>query len=351
MIIHQDFTGGNIEVLAIEGQDVFLENQLRDTVGDWFYWAFCVEGAEGMTLTFHFPALRLGYFGPAVSHDLEEWTWLGSCDENYTTFTYTFGEMETKVYFAHSFLYHPGRFEKLAEELSLPVRELCQSGKGRRVPCVKLGDGKTQIILTSRHHACESTGDYVLEGVLRELVAHPIPDTTVFCVPFVDYDGVVDGDQGKGRAPYDHNRDYNADAEPLYPTTAAIRAYAEANGCHYGFDFHSPWHWGEQNDTVFIVQNSEEKLDRLIAFGNCLEAASTPDAFPYRQANDFPFGKDWNQPAPAFAHYMTARPENDLAFTLETAYFGTPALPTSASSLIALGRTFARALSAYISKR
>ena len=58
------------------------------------------------------------------------------------------------------------------------------------------GDGNQSVILTSRHHACESTGTYVLEGVLAELIENPIPDTKVFCVPFVDYEGVIRGDQG-----------------------------------------------------------------------------------------------------------------------------------------------------------
>ena len=44
------------------------------------------------------------------------------------------------------------------------------------------------------------------------------------CVPFVDYDGVVDGDQGKYRLPRDHECDYGRDVPPIYPETAAIRA-------------------------------------------------------------------------------------------------------------------------------
>ena len=75
MIIHQNFIGGNIKVVKQEGNTVYLENELRDTVGDWFYWAFCIEGAQGQTLTFKFQRDRLGYYGPAVSYDLEKWHW------------------------------------------------------------------------------------------------------------------------------------------------------------------------------------------------------------------------------------------------------------------------------------
>ena len=112
MKIHQDFTGGNIKVWKENGDHIYLENELRDTVEDWFYWAFCAEGAAGRTLTFHLQKNRLGYWGPAVSHDLQNWHWLNACSE--TEFVYSFGKNENKVYFAHSLLYHPERFAAFA---------------------------------------------------------------------------------------------------------------------------------------------------------------------------------------------------------------------------------------------
>ena len=97
--VDANFIGGNIKVKEISGDTVYLENELRDTNIDWFYWAFCVEGANGLTLTFKMQPTRLGYWGPAISHDLENWTWLDSLDGD--SFTYTFGKNEEKVYFAH----------------------------------------------------------------------------------------------------------------------------------------------------------------------------------------------------------------------------------------------------------
>lgn len=108
MKIHTNFIGGNSIVKNQTAQAVVLENELRDTTKDWFYWAFCVEGAQGKTITFHLQNSRLGYFGPAVSYDLETWHWLGSLDSP-SSFTYTFGETESTVYFAHHMLYHPNR--------------------------------------------------------------------------------------------------------------------------------------------------------------------------------------------------------------------------------------------------
>ena len=206
MQIRSDFIGGNIRLVNQTDTDVYLENELRDTTEDWFYWAFCVEGAENQTLHFHFQKNRLGYWGPAVSHDLVHWKWLGDVQEN--SFTYTFANGENRVYFAHHMLYHPNRFFDFCRQHNLEVKELCRGRLGTSVPCITFGSGEQSMILTARHHACESTGNYVLEGVLEQFLKTPIPNTRILCVPFVDYDGVLNGDQGKARAPYDHNRDY-----------------------------------------------------------------------------------------------------------------------------------------------
>lgn len=344
MKIHQNFTGGNIRVKEISGDTVILENELRDTEGDWFYWAFCVEGAEDREITFKFESKRLGYWGPAVSHDLKDWHWLDSVDGE--SFTYRFGSGESPVYFAHNMLYHPDRFIAFAESRALEVSELCRSRKGRSVPCLHIDDGNRSIIITARHHACESTGSYVMEGVLEELTASPIPNTRILCVPFVDYDGVLDGDQGKSRAPHDHNRDYT-DA-PIYPEVAAIRTHADRYGCNFGFDLHSPYHKGGNNDRIFIVRNKVEKLEKFDRFSALLESELTSDAMQYKKENDHPPLTGWNQPSPNFAFTTNSRPECDLAFTLESAYFGTKENKVSAERLISLGKCFAKAIRKYI---
>ena len=78
MKIHADYPGGNIKVISIDGDTVNVENELRTTKEDWFYFSFCVEGAEGKTLTFNFinGRNRIGYWGPAISYDYKAWHWL-----------------------------------------------------------------------------------------------------------------------------------------------------------------------------------------------------------------------------------------------------------------------------------
>ena len=345
MKIHGNFIGGNISVIKQCDNDIYLENEIRDSNYDWFYFAFCVEGAQGQEFKFHMQPDRLGYWGPAVSYDLENWHWLDSVDGN--SFTYKFGNNENKVYFAHNILYHPKRFARLADKLSLDITELCKSRKGRSVPCIHFGSGSKTVILTARHHACESTGSYVLEGVISELVRNPIENVRIFCVPFVDYDGVTDGDQGKGRNPHDHNRDYTPGIS-VYPETAAIKEYVNKNGCTFGFDFHSPWHKGGQNDYVFIVRNSVSKLDRTEHFAKILEKSVSADTMKYSSKNDAPPKTDWNQPCPSFGYTMNHRAECEIAHTLECAYFGTADNKISTEKMIEFGKCYAKAIKKYM---
>lgn len=352
MKIHQEFIGGNIEVEKIEDNHVYLKNQLRDITGTWFYWAFCIEGAEGKTLTFHFEEHRLGYLGPAISHDLKTFKWLNSLDDD-NSFTYTFGENEGKVYFAHDILYHPERFYKFCDERNIEVKEFCKSNKGSSVPFITFGNGDKTILLTARHHACESTGNYVLEGVLNNLLKDIPMDYKFICVPFMDFDGVINGDQGKQRIPHDHNRDYTKDATPIYAETKRIREIVDNGGVEFGFDFHSPWHKGSDHDTALIVHSNERSKALFDEFGKLLEEHITPDSFKYYTKNDLYVGRSWNAGGShTFSSYVIENPDGKLAFTLETPYFGTKDKQNvfTEESGIALGNSFAEAMKKYIEK-
>lgn len=348
MKIHQEFTGGNITVEKIEGNHVYLKNQLRDITGTWFYWAFCIEGAEGKTITFHFEEHRLGYFGPAISHDLKNWEWLNSLDDD-NTFTYTFKDTETKVYFAHDMLYHPDRFYDFAENKGVEIKEFCKSNKGNSVPFITFGEGEKTVLLTARHHACEATGNYVLEGVLANLLSD-IPNGYKFiCVPFVDFDGVISGDQGKQRIPHDHNQDYVPENSPIYAETAKIREIVKNGGVEFGFDFHSPWHKGSDHDTALIVHSSDEK-DIFDEFGRLFESEITEDSFKYYTENNLYVGRSWNKGGNhTFSSCVINNPDAKLAFTLETPYFGTKDKSNvfTEKSGIALGNSFANAFRKY----
>ena len=349
MKIHCDFQGGNIEVLEIGADNhIHLEPSLRDTSGKWFYWAFCVQGAAGKTLTFHFDENYVGYFGPAVSRDLKTWCWAGAdclLDEH-KGFTYHFSGEDDCVYFAHHMLYSAERFFSFAKKCDIPVKTLTHSNHGADVPYLHFGDGKKAIVLTARHHCCESTGSYVLEGVIEHLIRHLPSDYCVIAVPFMDMDGVLNGDQGKNRIPHDHNRDYIDN--PIYAEVKALMQLIENYQKRFVFDFHSPWHLGGRNDHVFFVQNyknpkGQEKLSKLFV------KACEQLPLRYTGEDDIAPNEGWNTiHNTSFAGHYAEYPEIELSFTLENAYFGILENKCEQDSLVKLGHAFAKALCEYI---
>ena len=366
--VTNEMTGGNIKVISINESsstvEVTLKNETRDSAAEWFYWAFRVDGAAGKKIKFTFQqSNKVGYYGAAVSTDLENWKWVNSTkgSTSDTSFTYTFGEDENTVYFAHHMLYHPDRFNELANELGLTVQTLCKSEKGRDVPYVQFGTGDKYIILTSRHHACESSGNYVLEGMLKELVKNVdlLKEYTVFCVPFVDYDGVVDGDQGKDRIPHDHNRYYDLDDSTLsiYNSIAAIKEFATTHNSVFAFDFHGPYHEGGSNDYQFFYKkapdetrtaNSNTFLSLFKSYSDSIGALGYDGT--YDSDSD---QSDYNlSTTPNCGNYMYKFvPTMDIAGTLETTYFGLGNNKFTNEKAVNSGIAFGQALEAYIAQK
>lgn len=347
MKILTDFIGSNIKIVSMEANKAVIEPDMRDSACDWFYWAFCAEGSEGESVSFSFErTAKLGRFGPAVSYDLKNWRWLGGEDE--FGFSYTF-KSSGRVYFAHDILYSALRFEEFANSGGLSVKTLCTSEKGRRVPYAEFGEGENAVLLTARHHSCESSGSYVLEGVISALRGAFLKDLKVITVPYIDYDGVYDGDQGKNRRPHDHNRDYTENS--IYNAVRAVKQLTENKRVLYAFDFHSPYHMGGRRDYPFIVHASDSKNTEI--FSGLLEQTTKGLPIAYSRENDVDYGCEWNKRhdmPEKCSGYFSARNENLLSFTLENPYFGTENTPIGEEYYHALGKCFADALLLYHSR-
>ena len=210
--IRSDYPGGNITVEKIDAAAgvVALRPDLRDTKGNWFHWDFTLSGAAGRTLRFQFPKGYdyLSSLGPAISRDGgKSWRWLnndGRRHEPNNAFDYTFAPDESETRFA----------------VSIPYTQ------------------KDWDAASARWRGREGVIDELLSGSPD---AEWIRDNAdcVF-VPFMDKDGVEDGDQGKNRRPHDHNRDYFAG---LYTSVRAFKELLvrESHGRRIVFfDLHSP---------------------------------------------------------------------------------------------------------------
>ncbi len=359
MQILKNVPSPNIRVIRQEENDVWLEPEQRDIIPGihWFYWHFAAEGAPNKTVRFHMgPWPVVGYCGAAVKHEGEGWRWAGKPIEDYTGFEYTFGPEETRVEFCHDFHYSFDRWTDLVSRLGLQdaAEVLTVSEKGRPVPLLRVGEGPRCALIACRHHACESTGSYVTEGLLREYLRSPLPQLRLLIVPFVDLDGVLDGDQGKNRFPHDHNRDYS-DA-PLYRSVEAVMRLAREEKPEFVFDLHSPWHFGDTNDhfymDLFGVTAQREKIDRFRAILEA-ESQNDPPAVRYRREYDEMLLKKHadrplDQKVPNFKEFFASRKEVSLICTMEMPYFGDPPFRVNEADMLRAGGTFLRAFGRYL---
>lgn len=251
--IFSDYPGGNIKIIDYKDNTVFVEQDLSGTNKWWFYWNFHAKSKNNREITFKFTNGEVvGPWGPAVSDDGLNWKWLGSSSIiNRSSFKYRFEDNEEK-YFSFAFPYTMKNFNIFyniyKNSKNIKYKELTISEQNRVVPLIVTGKKKTKkdIIFTCRHHACESSASYILEGLMEYIFNNKesklVNDYLIHIIPFVDIDGVENGEQGKNRFPHDHNRDYIN--RPIYRSTAAIMDYVDKLDVAFGIDFHSPHKWG-----------------------------------------------------------------------------------------------------------
>lgn len=291
-----------------------------------------------------------------MSRDDFLYEWLGAESKlDAQTFRMAFKESDDKVYFRLSFPYQLHHFERWAHTHAahprFKLQTLCDSEKNRNIPLAWIGDPQDPklIVLAARHHACESVASYVLEGVADELIRqnaalHSL-GIKVLLVPFINLDGVEDGDQGKSRIPHDHNRDY-IDA-PIYQSIRALTTLLEGLEPLALVDFHCPWIFGGTNDYPSLVKANPEIYTELERFGEILKRLSHGEII-YDGLHDVRAGEDWLPASPtqstatAFALRLGAK----LALTLEFPYFGAEVTITQNNAL-AFGRQFGQALLKY----
>jgi hypothetical protein len=355
--IDSSFPGGNIILHEIWGDDVYLEQDLRDTPVDWFYWSFRVRGAPARTLRFHFQGSdAVGPLGPAVSTDEgRTWQWAGGARDATTTFTYRFVGEPGEVRFSTGIGYVGSNLaDFVAKRPSLDrlhSETLCTSRHGRPVELLRIGDPerpRSRLVLTCRHHACEASASYVLEGVLTGMLDAQHVET--LAVPFMDKDGVEEGDQGKFRRPHDHWWDYEDGL--LYPEVAAVRTLLESfdDGTPLHFvDLHCPWLYGGRHETIHFVANAaEESWSAIQGVTSHLERSQS-GPLPFAMADNLAFGVDWNvdRGSPLTSHnWVQTLASTRLATVIEFPYALVHGVAVDAAGARHFGADLAAALRA-----
>jgi len=364
------FPGGNIVLERIEGDDVYLHQDLRDTAGFWFYWSFRVRGAAGRTLTFHFTQGNvLAARGPAVSTDGgHTWAWLGRAAVQDATFRYRFAADAGDVRFCMGMPYLEANLrEFLARHAGSPALKtatLATSQKGRPVERLHLGrlvEPEYRVLLTARHHACEMMAGWVLDGFCDAVLADDDlgrwyrGHVEVLAVPFVDKDGVEDGDQGKNRRPHDHNRDYLG--QSIYPSVAALREFVPGwsqGRLRVALDLHCPnirpgKPGGRDEQIFFVGQPDPRQWEQAQAISAILKRVQR-GPLVFDPANNIPFGREWNTlPEPRMcARWAAQLPGVRFAATLEVAYAEAGGQEVTIDTARTFGHDLAAALREYL---
>jgi hypothetical protein len=308
----------------------------------------------------------IGVRGPAVSPDGgKSWNWLGSGAVEGNAFRYRFPAEAADVRFAMTIPYLAADLNafvrRFADNPSLKLETHCQTKKGRPVERLRLGrlDGPPEhrALLTCRHHACESMASFALEGLMEEVLAGKDDGPWLrqhvefLAVPFVDKDGVEDGDQGKNRRPHDHNRDY---LEPsIYASVAALREFAPkwSDGrLRIALDLHCPSIRGGGNEQLVFVGNRDPQIwQRQQQFAAVLKEVQT-GPLVYDPKHNIPYGTGWNNLplAKSCSAWAGQLPGVLWAGTFELPYANAGGKPVTQDSARAFGRDLARALRRYL---
>ena len=366
-----DFTAANVIVDRVDGDEVWFRPDLRDTEGPWFYWCFGLRGAAGRRVRFHIGADNaLTAAGAAVSYD-QGWTWQWLAREDHHddhAFSLTVPPDTDEVRLSLAMPYTAEQWYAFADghrdHPRFAAGVLCQSPSGRDVPQAVVGprdaEADYRIVVTARHHCCEMMASYTLEGLLEAALADDdlgrwfAKHVQVLAIPFVDFDGVEAGDQGKNRRPRDHNRDYSDPS--IYPETAAIRCLLPqwaGRRLRVALDLHCPWVRGPSNEVIYLVGSRDpQQWRQQCRFGDLLES-SRQGPLPYRAEDNLPFGQQWNVEANdtqgcSCSRWMTQLPGVQLATTIEIPYALAHDQPVDQSSARLLGHDLAGALKQYL---
>ena len=357
--IRIDFPGANAKVTSIAAETVQLEPDLRGG-RPWFYWCFEAVSAKPGKVTFSFPEKVAGFKhgaigrqGPAISLDAgRSWNWMGTDQVDGDSFYYDFKTAKQRVRFAVTIPYLQQDLERFLRRMSanreLEKTTLTKSRKGRDVELLRIGSPsptKLPVLVTARHHAAETMASFVLEGFLEEAASTSEAGAAfrekhvLYAAPFVDKDGVEEGDQGKNRRPHDHNRDYGEAS--IYPEIQAIKKLDERRQFRFTLDFHCPTLVMPDHQVMYFVgakSHPQYNLENVSELASWIKRGLPPQA----PVGPLVWLKSVEKPMPMNSHYFGFKSGVIMAATLEYP-FAAPGKSADPDSCRQYGKTILRA--------
>lgn len=268
--LHTDHPGGNGLLMEVEGGDPpvvrFAAEPKNCPEALWFHFRLTGLDGQAVRIVLANPEQTLGggdwstnrlvWRGdggrwqrtscPAAIHTPSgrtEWAWLlEGCGES--------------VEVAACYPYQPADLQETLSDLDGLFKSECIGISGRNNRVIRIYNrsndaGRPAVYLTARNHAGEVPGSWVLDGLLRAAAENDQirNGLTIWAMPFVDIDDVVEGSYGKDPYPHDCNRSWG----PGVAARPEVRAAAEdlhtlirQTRVAFFCDLHAPSH-REQN--------------------------------------------------------------------------------------------------------
>ena len=249
------FDGGNIRLVAIDGDRLDLEI-VKDHQSDfypWFY--FRVTGAAGRPLELKllncagaaYPHGWENYRG-CMSTDREEWTRI---DTEYSDGVLTMRAIpeSNSVWFAYFPPYTMERHHDLVTEVAaqpgVEYRSLGQTLDGQELDYFRLSGGPLQVWLYARQHPGETMAEWWMEGALERLLDSSDPVTrrlrekaTFHIVPNMNPDGSRRGHLRTNAVGVNLNREWHAPSLEKSPEVFHVLEEMRKTGVDFAMDVH-----------------------------------------------------------------------------------------------------------------
>jgi murein tripeptide amidase MpaA len=305
------FDGGNIRLVAIEGDRIDLEI-VKDHESDFYQWFyFRLTGGAGRSLTLRITncagaAYPMGWDGynACISEDREDWRRTPSAyrDGVLTIALTPSSDSLWVAYFApYTMERHHDLVASVAAVPDVHYRSLGQTLDGRELDYFKFDGGPLQVWLYARQHPGETMAEWWMEGALERLLDDSDPvvrrlreKATFHVVPNMNPDGSFRGHLRTNAAGVNLNREWHAPSAEKSPEVLYVRDEMDQTGVDFAMDVHGDEAIAANFLAGFegIPSWKQEQQDLFDAFSQAL-VATTPD---------FQTDKGYEIPAPGQAN-------------------------------------------------
>ncbi|HMC91483.1 MAG TPA: M14-type cytosolic carboxypeptidase [Allosphingosinicella sp.] len=255
LCITSAFDGGNIRLVAADGDRIDLEIQ-KDHQSDFYQWFyFRVTGAKGRPLQLRIvncagSAYPHGWDGyrACLSYDRDTW-------ERAET-AYAGGILTISVtpetdslwvaYFApYTMEMHHDLVAEIAAAPGVEYRSLGKTLDGQDIDYLRIGDGPLQVWLYARQHPGETMAEWWMEGALGRLMDESDPVTRVLrrrctfhIVPNMNPDGSRRGHLRTNAVGTNLNREWHEPSAERSPEVLCVRNAMDETGVDFAMDVH-----------------------------------------------------------------------------------------------------------------